>query len=114
MLLSAWAGFQLADCCSKGELEHRSPKSRYTRTNRKHFVRQLTQIERRQTRIRHLRYQLGTSKNESIPRAPHAHHIIGETQNDPESIPTFLQKHAGDPAVKVRIYICERQMLTQS
>jgi len=32
----------------QGELEHRSAKSRYTRTSRKHFVKQLMQIEHRQ------------------------------------------------------------------
>jgi hypothetical protein len=36
----------------KGELEHRSPKARYTRTSRKGFIKQMTQIERRQARIR--------------------------------------------------------------
>ena len=32
--------------CFQGELEHRSPKSRFIRTNRKQFVKQLTCIER--------------------------------------------------------------------
>src|ERR1700683_2723637 len=41
----------------QGELEHRLPKSRYTRTNRKCFMKQLTRIERRQARIRTIRAQ---------------------------------------------------------
>lgn len=40
---------------TQGELEHRSPKSRYTCTDRKGFIKQLTVIERRQARIRRIR-----------------------------------------------------------
>ena len=32
---------------------------------------------------------------------PEAHHVIGKSQNFPEKIPLFLEKHAGDPAIKV-------------
>ena len=39
----------------QGELEHHLPKSRYTRTNHMSFVKQLTVIERQQTRIRRIR-----------------------------------------------------------
>ena len=31
------------------------------------------------------------------------HHVVGKSQNFPESIPLFLQKNAGDPAIKVAI-----------
>ena len=40
------------------ELEHRSPKSRYRRTNRKDFEKQLGDIERRQAHIRRIRQKL--------------------------------------------------------
>ena len=40
---------------TQGELEHRSPKSRYACTDRKSFIKQLTVIERRQARIRRIR-----------------------------------------------------------
>ncbi|KAG2029817.1 hypothetical protein BDR03DRAFT_1017918 [Suillus americanus] len=42
-----------------GELKHRTPKSRYSRTDtdRRAFVHQLTQIERHQTRLRRIKEQ---------------------------------------------------------
>jgi hypothetical protein len=92
------------DLYFQGELEHRSPKSRYTRTSRKHFIKQLTQIERRQARIRRIRarhQQAGTPAREEVAFTAEAHHVIGKSQNYPENIPNFLQKYAGDPAVKV-------------
>src|ERR1700749_20611 len=67
----------------KGELEHRSPKARYTRTSHKGFIKQMTQIERRQARIRRIRakhQQTGNSSNEDVARSPEAHHIIGKSQ----------------------------------
>jgi hypothetical protein len=91
-------------CCCQGELEHRSPKARYKRTSRKSFAKQLTQIERRQARLRHLRarhQKAGTPPREEVAATPDMHHVIGKSQNYPENIPLFLQKHAGDPAIKV-------------
>jgi hypothetical protein len=64
----------------------------------------LTQIERRQARIRRIRqrYQKeGKSTNEKVANVTDSHHVIGKSQNHPENIPLFLQKHAGDPGVKV-------------
>jgi hypothetical protein len=63
----------------------------------------MTQIERRQTRIRRIReqYKKAGTAQEEVPGKPDAHHVIGKSQNHPENIPLFLQKHAGDPAVKV-------------
>jgi hypothetical protein len=89
----------------QGELEHRSAKSRYTRTSRKGFLRQLAQIERRQARIRRIceKYQAGDwPVNQFNPGSPNGHHNIGKSQNQPENIPSFLCKHSGDPAIVVR------------
>jgi len=64
----------------------------------------LTQIERHQARIRriHARHQkTGRPQSEDVPTAPKAHHVIGKSQNHPESIPLFLRNNAGDPAIKV-------------
>jgi hypothetical protein len=97
--------YQTADWLFQGELEHRSPKARYTRTSRKHFIKQLTQIERRQARLRRIRarhHEAGKPANEAVATAPEAHHIIGKSQNYPQNIPLFLQKYAGDPAIKVK------------
>jgi hypothetical protein len=88
----------------QGELEHRSAKSRYTRTSRKGFLRQLAQIERRQARIRRIRekHQAGDRPvNQFNPGSPNEHHNIGNSQNQPENIPLFLRKHSGDPAIAV-------------
>jgi hypothetical protein len=88
----------------QGELEHRTPKARYTRTSRKNFIKQITQIERRQTRIRRIRDRLRQTKNvgnEEVASSPDAHHHIGKSENNPEHIGRFLQEHADDPATKV-------------
>jgi hypothetical protein len=64
----------------------------------------LTQIERRQARIRRIRarhQQAGRPASEEVAFTAEAHHVIGKSQNYPENIPNFLQKYAGDPAVKV-------------
>jgi hypothetical protein len=66
----------------------------------------MTQIERRQTRIRriHERYRnAGKTAHEEVPNTPEVHHVIGKSQNHPEIIPLFLRKYAGDPAVKVTV-----------
>jgi len=38
----------------KGELEHRSAKASFARTDRREYVKQITRIERRQSRIRRI------------------------------------------------------------
>jgi hypothetical protein len=68
-------------------------------------MKQLTRIERRQARIRAIRArqnQAGIPPNEEVDIKPEAHHVIGKSQNSPENVPLFLQKFAGDPAVKVK------------
>jgi hypothetical protein len=42
----------------QGELEHRTRKARYRRTDRKNFQKQLAQIERRTARLRRIRARL--------------------------------------------------------
>jgi hypothetical protein len=64
----------------------------------------LTQIERREARLRRIRARLQEAKGpveEKVVAAPEAHHAIGTSHNYPEDIPLFLQKYAGDPAIKV-------------
>ncbi|KIK46533.1 hypothetical protein CY34DRAFT_62856, partial [Suillus luteus UH-Slu-Lm8-n1] len=67
-----------------GELEHRTPKSRYCRTDRKAFVRQLTQIER---------------LNETTSD-PQLHHYIGQSEKIYDDFGYYLRSHAKDPAMK--------------
>jgi hypothetical protein len=90
----------------QGELEHRSPKSRYRRTDRKSFVKQLTRIERRQARIRRIGDKIVHRPHIEIAelaRSPCVHHHIGATQKFPVHIGTYLISHEGDPAIKVNV-----------
>lgn len=91
------------DNLMQGELEHRTPKSRYKRTDKKTFVKQLTEIERREARIRRIRMRLGRARGEQVPRSLEEHHHIGKSQNEFEHIGTFLRRNSGDPATKVRV-----------
>jgi hypothetical protein len=85
----------------QGELEHRNAKMRYKRTDRKEFVQQLARIERRQARIRRMCPQ-NQPGDEGCAARPEAHHTIGKTENLPENLSLFIQKHSGDPAIEVR------------
>lgn len=92
--------------CHQGELEHRTPKTRYSRTSRKGFLKQMTQIERRQARIHRIREKLGVSYLPPEPIANdaaslNAHYHIGKSQNESKHIVLFVQNNRGDPAVKV-------------
>jgi hypothetical protein len=89
---------------AQAELEHRTSKSRYKRTSRKAFVKQLVQIERREARIRRAREQLDRSNNvqpEVVLSNLEVPYNMGKSQNHPVSITQFLQVHEGDPAIKV-------------
>ncbi|KAG2047193.1 hypothetical protein BDR06DRAFT_1032526 [Suillus hirtellus] len=86
-----------------GELEHRSPKARYSRTDHKSFVKQLTCIECRQARIHHIGNKIVHRPHVEIAemaRSPDVHHHIGMTQKYPIHIGTYLRSHEGDPAIK--------------
>lgn len=94
----------LTDRPLQGELEHRSPKARYLRTDRKTFVKQLTRIERRQARIRRIgdrtvhRPHIEISE---LATRPEAHHHIGLTQKYHLHIGSYLRSYKGDPAIIV-------------
>ena len=92
-------------CVPQGELEHRISKSRYKRTDRKAFIKQLARIERRQARIRRIRARHSDSVHEQVDSTPEKHHHIAKSQNDNVHIGTFLRKNVGDPAVQVQIKI---------
>ncbi|RDB21901.1 hypothetical protein Hypma_011139 [Hypsizygus marmoreus] len=87
------------------ELEHRTPKTRYTRTSKKDYVKQLTRIERRQAWISRIREHLtpAVGREPQFPdkaMSPELKYHIGKTQNQPEHILQFLQRNAGDPALR--------------
>lgn len=90
------------------ELEHRSPKSRYRRTNRKDFEKQLGHVERRQARIRRIRQKLNESgkireilAREKGPESSASDYHIGKTQNYPLDLGAIAQKAYSDPAAQV-------------
>jgi hypothetical protein len=64
----------------------------------------MTQIERRQARIRRIQHKMTskTPRDKSIALTPDAHYQIGLSENCHEHIPSFLQAHKGDPAIQVR------------
>jgi hypothetical protein len=73
----------------------------------------LTQIERREARIRRIRSQLnqrtsptqlGSLNNDelvALSEQSYAQYHVGKSQNEPVALPLFLQKNVGDPAIKV-------------
>jgi hypothetical protein len=75
---------------------------RYKRTDRKQFVQQLARIEHRQACIHQIRPQKPPGQfDQECAARPEAHHMIGKTENSPEHLGLFVQKHSGDPAVEV-------------
>ncbi|KAI9067490.1 hypothetical protein FKP32DRAFT_1673036 [Trametes sanguinea] len=110
-----------------GELAHRAAKYRYSRTSKKGFVKQISDIERRESRLHHMAHELsvGSSHADSSesPTAatggtlstgdyanpevtegefvsPTVHHHIGTSQKAYEYLPQFVRRHLADPAVK--------------
>ncbi|KZP06410.1 hypothetical protein FIBSPDRAFT_764436 [Athelia psychrophila] len=91
-------------CSRVGELQHRTSKSGYLRTDRKLFERQLTKIERRVTRLRRIRHRLGIKpsrlSDDDRATSSSAHHHIGKSESLHMHIGTFIREHTGDPAVQ--------------
>ncbi|KIJ09067.1 hypothetical protein PAXINDRAFT_17835 [Paxillus involutus ATCC 200175] len=89
-----------------GELEHRTSKSRFTRTSRKGYIAQLTSIECRQARIRHICARQTTLHGDDVPSNKlECHHNIGMSQNYPEDLISFMKHNSDDPAAKVRLCV---------
>jgi hypothetical protein len=93
---------------TQGGLEHRTSKARYGRTSQKDYIRQMARLERRQSRLRHIREKLGPEIVQAIPMTddevastPDMHHYIAKSQNTPVHIGTYLQRYSNDPAIKV-------------
>ncbi|KAG6902604.1 hypothetical protein DXG01_000685, partial [Tephrocybe rancida] len=87
-----------------GELEHRTVKARYRRTDRKEYSKQIARVERREARLRRIQ-----AKTDPMERAddgtaseasPEVHHQIGKTENLPVHLGTFVQSRSGDPAIQ--------------
>jgi hypothetical protein len=92
---------------SQGELEHRTPKGRYCRTDRRTFVRQLTQIERREARLRRIkqrqrqRWPATHAEAHDIAYNPQLQHHIGQSERLYDDFGQYLRNHKGDPAMTV-------------
>lgn len=85
---------------AQSELEHRTSKARYQRTDHKDYVQQMTHIERRQHRLRQMREMHGI-EHEDVPKTLEPHHHIGASESAYEYMGLFLRQRSGDPAVKV-------------
>lgn len=104
---------------SQGELEHRRPKARFSRTDKKDFIKQMTRIERRETRLRRIRAKLGMparsrNVNSTGSKALKGHYHIGESENVYQHIGTFLRNNAGDPAIKVCLFYAAVRILAKT
>jgi hypothetical protein len=101
-------GFDSVILWTQGELEHRTTKARYKRTDRKRYVRQLAQIERQEARLRQIKEKLRMHRQEQgevVAKSMEEHHHIGVSQRQYYHIGTFLQRNSGDPAAKVAISV---------
>lgn len=90
-------------------MEHRRPKARFTRTDKKDFIKQMTRIERREARLRRIRAKLRRpaivrNGNARGKKSLDGRYHIGESENVYYHIGTFLRNNAGDPAVKVNLW----------
>lgn len=101
----------------QGELEHRTGKRRYLRTDRKSFIRQLTQIERRQNRIRRIKNRLQEPRPseaaDSMTCDPRVHHHIGLSEKLNDDIGSYLRLHEGDPAMKVILFSADDSLIVE-
>ena len=72
-------------------------------------MKQLSQIERREARLRRIQSKLHNNqppvRRESVAKTLKEHHHIALSQNFYEHIGTFLQKNVGDPAIQVKINV---------
>jgi hypothetical protein len=67
-------------------------------------VKQITRIERRQSRIRRIdsrQQENPVVEDEQVDSCPEGHYAIGKTQNMPLDLTVFVQRYSGDPAIKV-------------
>lgn len=102
---------------AQAELEHRTPKSRYTRTSRKGFEKQLAKIERLQASVRRIRQKVRKPgirpDKDSVPESSSVKYHIGKTQNNPMNLGTFLHEYRSDPATQVcvSLYLVDRMII---
>jgi hypothetical protein len=72
--------------------------------DKKDFVRQITSIKRCKAHVHHIHDKQSPHSmviNEEVATSPEARFHVRKSQNYPENIPLFLQRHLGDPAIKV-------------
>ena len=67
-------------------------------------MKQITRIERRQSRIRRIecrQQETPVIEDEQVDSCPEGHYHIGKTQNMPLDLTVFVQRYSEDPAIKV-------------
>ena len=78
----------------------------------KQFVKQMSDIERCEAQIRHIRNinklsLLSSMVQETVATTLDTHFHIRQSQNSPENLVNFLCKHSDDPAIKVSRILLE-------
>ena len=80
-------------------------KGRYHRTDRRAFVHQLTQIERREAHLRRIKqWQLQRGPHveaHEMASDPQLHHHIGQGEKMYDELGQYLCDHVGDPTMRV-------------
>ncbi|KAJ7247385.1 hypothetical protein B0H12DRAFT_1211224 [Mycena haematopus] len=113
-----WFGTSDSYSTQPGELEHRRVKGFYARTNKNKAVRQMTQLERRNTTLLriasrahskakhrfvaqgHKKALISFAESESLPyTAPEQHYHISPSRNFSFHLTAWLRSNHGDPAV---------------
>jgi len=87
----------------QSELLHCNSKASYMQTNKKKCKKQLAQMEGRHVWIHHIwqKFLHCPMTNKAMTSANNQYEI-GFAEKFPEYIPQFLNKNAGDPAIKTR------------
>ncbi|KAJ7117673.1 hypothetical protein C8R44DRAFT_578842, partial [Mycena epipterygia] len=102
-----WFGSSDSYSTQPGELEHRRVKRFYARTNKNNAVRQMTQLECRESSLRRMKARARNRASLAVPfaeaealpyTAPEEHHHMSSSRNLSYHIPSWLNEHRGDPA----------------
>lgn len=72
----------------------------------KAYISQLASIERLQARIHQIRMRhKALNLADPVPNKPDECYVIGQSQNSPEDLTSFMQSNVGDPAVEVSLLV---------
>jgi hypothetical protein len=89
-------------------LEHRTAKLQYPHTDRREYIKQMTQVECREACIRHIHTRTldkgeKSTIYEHVAQKPDAHHCIRQSEDSYEHVGLYVMEHNGEPAVKLKV-----------